>query len=124
MANVLSHIMTEDLKGKTKVIVKPSSNIIKKVLALLNERNYLGEIKPIDDGKGGKIEVSLLGAINKTGVIQPRHSVKLQDYKKFEKRYLPAFGFGFLIVTTNKGIMTHEEAIEKKLGGKLIAYVY
>ena len=70
------------------------------------------------------IELNLLGNINKTGVIKPRHSVKVEGYQKFEKRYLAAFGFGFLIVSTNQGIMTQEDAITKKLGGKLIAYVY
>ena len=124
LASVLSHIMTEDAKGRRQVTVKPYSRVIMTVLNLLKDNNYLGDIKKIDDAKGSRIEVSLLGSINKTGVLKPRHSVTLYDYKKFEKRYLPAFGFGFLIVSTNQGIMTHEEAIKKKLGGKLLAFVY
>ena len=66
----------------------------------------------------------IISSINKTGVIKPKYSVKINEYEKFEKRYLAAFGFGFLIVSTNQGIMTQEDAITKKLGGKLIAYVY
>jgi len=50
--------------------------------------------------------------------------VQKGNYEKFEKRYLPAKDFGMIIVSTNQGIMTHIEAKEKGLGGRLLAYVY
>lgn len=124
LANVLSHILIEDKKGRNQTVIGNNSKIIKEVLNLLKEHKYLGEAKPLKKGAGDALEINLLGAINKTGVIKPRYGVKVEDYKKFEKRFLPAFGFGFLIVSTNKGIMTQEEAIKQNLGGKLIAYVY
>ena len=120
LANVLSQIQTAEKKGIKKVSV-PTSKIIKAVLTILNKHNYLGEFKQINTKQ---IEVNLLGTINKTGVIKPRHSVKLDNYEKFEKRYLLAYGFGYLLVSTNRGIMTQEEAFKNKLGGRLIAYVY
>jgi len=46
------------------------------------------------------------------------------EYEKWEKRFLPAFDFGLLIVSTSQGVMTHKEAREKGIGGRLIAYVY
>lgn len=124
LANVLSHILIEDKKGKKKIVVKNNSKIIREVLKILESNKYLGEFKVIEDGKSGIIEINLIGSVNKIGVIKPRYGVKLEDYEKFEKRYLPAYGFGFLVVSTNQGLMTQEEAIKKKLGGKLIAYVY
>ncbi|MDZ4226799.1 MAG: 30S ribosomal protein S8, partial [Candidatus Pacearchaeota archaeon] len=60
----------------------------------------------------------------KCGVVKPRFPVKLDEFEKFEKRYLPAKNFGIIIVSTSNGIMTHIEAKEKKLGGRLIAYIY
>ncbi|MBT4023068.1 30S ribosomal protein S8 [archaeon] len=124
LANALSHIMIEDKKGKKVITLKNNSKIIREVLTLLRENKYLGDFKIIEDGKAGTIEVNLIGAINKTGVVKPRYSVKLDGYEKFEKRFLLAYGFGFLIVSTNQGIMTQEKAIEMKLGGRLLAYVY
>jgi len=124
LANVLSHIDIEDKKGKRVIKLNNNSKIIRRVLDILREHNYVGEYTLIDDGKGGTLELNLLGAVNKSGVIKPRYSVTVEGYKKFEKRYLPAFGFGFLIVSTNKGLMTQEEAVKQNLGGKLIAYVY
>ena len=58
------------------------------------------------------------------GAIKPRFAVKATEYEKFEKRYLPAKGFGILIVSTVKGLMTHYEAKQQGLGGRLIAYCY
>jgi small subunit ribosomal protein S8 len=65
-----------------------------------------------------------LNNINGCGVIKPRHSVKKDDYEKFEKRFLPAKGFGILIVSTPKGIMTQEGAKKEDSGGKLLAFIY
>ena len=43
---------------------------------------------------------------------------------KYVKRYLPARDIGALIITTNQGLMTHQTALDKNLGGSLIAYFY
>jgi small subunit ribosomal protein S8 len=43
---------------------------------------------------------------------------------KWEARYLPARDFGLLILTTTEGIIGHDEARKKGIGGKLLAYVY
>ena len=54
-----------------------------------------------------------------------RMNLELKDeFEKFEKRYLPAKNFGILIVTTPEGIMTHNEAKERGIGGRLLAYMY
>ena len=50
-------------------------------------------------------------------MVKPRFSFTKDNYEMFEKRYLPAKGFGLFIVSTSKGIMTHKEALEKKLKG-------
>ena len=48
----------------------------------------------------------------------------MQDFEKYEKRFLPAKDFGIIIMTTPQGIMTHIEAKKKSTGGKLLAYCY
>lgn len=124
LANALNDIFNAEKVAKPKCIVTPVSKVIKKVLELMHLKGYVGEVKYIENNRGGVISVILIGKINKCGVIKPRYPVKLDDYEKFEKRYLPAKDFGFLVVSTSKGIMTQLEAKEKKLGGRLLAYVY
>ena len=51
-------------------------------------------------------------------------SLKRKRIEKFERRFLPAKDFGIIIMSTDKGMMTNNEAKEKNLGGKLIAFVY
>ncbi len=124
LANALSHILNCEKIGKTECEIKNVSKVIKEVLGILSKHNYIGKTESAKTLKGETMKVELKGAINKCGAIKPRFPVALTDYEKYEKRYLPAKGFGIMIVSTSKGMMTHEEAIEKKVGGKLIAYCY
>lgn len=124
LANALSLIINSERIARNIAHVKPVSKMIKTVLEIIKTHGYIGDFKEIDDGKGKIIEINLLGKINKAGVIKPRFSLKKDGFEKYEKRYLPAKGFGILIVSTTKGILSHEEAKKNNLGGKLIAYCY
>lgn len=124
LGNVLSHINNSEKAGKSDCIVKPASKIVMQVLNIMKDTHYIGEIEKIDTGKLGSLKISLLGKINRCNVIKPRYAFKKGDLEKFEKRYLPAKGFGIIIVSTSKGIMVHEKAIELNTGGRLISYVY
>jgi small subunit ribosomal protein S8 len=124
LANVLSMIKSYDSLGKRELSTKSNSRFIRQVLGVMQANRYVGSAEEIEDGRGNVLKVNLLGAINNTGVIKPRFSVERDEYEKFEKRFLPAKNFGILIVSTNQGLMTHVEAKEKNLGGKLICYCY
>lgn len=124
LSNALSKILNCEKTGKSACIIKPTSKLIKNVLNIMKDCHYVGSFNEIKDGRGNLLELNLLGNINKCGAIKPRYSIKTTDYEKFEKRYLPAKGFGILVVSTNSGLMTHTESIKRKVGGKLIAYVY
>jgi small subunit ribosomal protein S8 len=124
LAAVLAKIINAERVGKQEVVIRPASKMIKKVLEIMNEHNYIGSYDEIEDGKGGQLKVYLLGNLNKCGVIKPRFSTKITDYEKWEKRYLPAKNFGIIIVSTPLGVMTHSHAKDKKSGGKLLAYCY
>ena len=124
LAAALAKIFNAEKVGKREVLLKPASKMIKKVLTLMNDYNYLGVFEEVENGKGGELKVNLLGNINKCGVIKPRFSTQKKDFEKWEKRYLPAKDFGIILVSTPKGIMTHNQAKEKNTGGKLLAYCY
>lgn len=124
LAVALSAINNYDRSGKKIIVINPSSKVIEGVLKIFNEQGFVGAFEKLSDEKGGFLQLHLLGNINKCGVIKPRFAIKQEDFKKFEKRYLPAKGVGLLIVSTNQGLMTHYDAFEKKIGGRLIAYCY
>lgn len=124
LALALSNINNAEKTGKVRCTAKPVSKILKKILDIMKDHKYIGSYEITEDNKGGILDINLIGAINKVQVIKPRFSVQTDTFEKFEKRYLPAKDFGILIISTSKGIMTNYEAKEKKIGGKLIAYVY
>ena len=124
LANALSVIMNAEKIGRKECTINPSSKIIEKILTIMKENQYIGEFKKTESRQGSSLVLNLLNNINKCGVIKPRHSVKKDNYEKFEKRYLPAKGFGILIVSTPHGIITQEYAKKKESGGKLLAFVY
>ena len=124
LATALSAILNKEKIGKKECLVRPCSKIIKEILKIMNENNYIGQFEEVELKKGNVLKVNLLGNINKCGAIKPRYSVKKGEYEKFEKRYLPAKDFGIIFISTPKGIMAHIEARKKDTGGKLLAYCY
>lgn len=124
LSNALSKILNSEKTCKTKCTIKPISRVIKDVFRIMQEKTYIGEFKEFSDGRGGYIELNLLGRINKCGAIKPRYPVKRNKFEKFEKRYLPAKDFGIILVSTSKGIMTHTDAKKQGVGGKLLAFIY
>lgn len=124
LANALSLINNAEKVGKSYCVIKPISRIILKVLDIMKGNNYILEYKIVKDNSGDYVNLSLIGNINKCNVIKPRFSVRRDEFEKFERRYLLAEGFGIIVISTSKGMMTLEEAKEKKLGGKLLAYCY
>ena len=124
LAAALSKIMNAERIGKKEVDIKPASLLMKRVLQVLQEHQYLGSSELIEDGKGGILKVNLLGNVNKCGVVKPRFSTKYTAFEKWEKRYLPAKDFGIIVVSTSQGLVTHTKAKELKSGGKLVAFCY
>ncbi|MCD6402878.1 MAG: 30S ribosomal protein S8 [Candidatus Aenigmarchaeota archaeon] len=123
LSDALSIIKNAEKVGKKECIV-PASNLIREVLKVMQRHGYIGAFEFIDDGRSGKFKVELKNVINDTNTIKPRYPVGIDEFERWEKRYLPAAGFGILILTTDKGVMSHEEAKKKKIGGRLLAFVY
>jgi len=124
LANLFSSLQNAEMRNKKECVIIPASTLASEVLRVLQKRRYIGEFEFIDDGVGGKLRVQLLGRINKCGVISPRFPVRALKLVEWEHRYLPAVGVGTLIVSTSQGVMSHVEAQEKKIGGRLVGYVY
>ncbi len=127
LANALAAIQNAEMRAKSEVLIWPASKLIINVLRVMQREGYIGEFEYIDDGRWGKIKVQLLGRINKVGVIKPRFPVKLKELEEMPhwlRKYLPAYNIGILILSTPLGVLSHKEAIEKRTGGILLAYVY
>ncbi len=124
LANLLSSIKNAGRAGKDEILFSPVGKLPTSVLMIMKQHGYLKEFEAIEDGKGGIYKITLSKKINDCNVIKPRFPVRKDEMVKWERRFLPAEGFGVIVVSTSQGVMTHREAKKKGLGGRLIAYVY
>ncbi len=124
LSDALSKINNAAMAGRREIEIRPASKLIGRILKIMEEHGYVEEFEYVEDGRGGTFRIRIGTSINKCGAIKPRFAVKRDQIEKYEARYLPAQDFGILIVTTNRGVMTHTEAKKMGMGGKLLAYVY
>ena len=124
LGNLFATIYNNEIRNKKECLSIPASKIATAVLQSMQKNKYIGEFEFIDDGIAGKFKIQLLGRINRCGVISPRYSVNKNSYTRWERQFLPAVGVGILIVSTSQGVMSHAEAQEKGVGGRLVGYVY
>jgi small subunit ribosomal protein S8 len=124
LVNAMNTILIHEERHKKECIIAPASNLVGKVLRIIQSKGYVGEIEYIDDGRQGKFRVQLFGRINDCKAVRPRFSVKVKDIEKYERRFLPSRDMGTLLISTPNGVLVHDEAKQQNLGGRVIAYVY
>ncbi|MEK0319347.1 MAG: 30S ribosomal protein S8 [Nitrosopumilus sp.] len=124
LANLFVTLYNNEARRKNECVVLPTSKLGVEVLKTLQKDGYIGEFERIEDKRGGKFKIKLLAKITKCGAISPRFKVKKTEYQNWEQQYLPSYMRGMLLVTTNQGVMSHHDAVNKGIGGLLIGYVY
>jgi small subunit ribosomal protein S8 len=124
LTNGLITIKNNEMRNKRECIISPASKNLGRVLRKMQLNGYIGEFEFIDDGRSGKFKVQLLGRINKCGSIKPRFAVRVDEFENWEKKFLPSRDVGIMVVSSSKGVVSHREAEEKNMGGRLLAFVY
>lgn len=122
LSAMLNDVLNCKKAEKKETSITPVSRLMIEVLKILKDNGYIEDYH-IEKEKFDRVIIKV-GRLNKCGTVKPRFFVKKDEFDKYIKTYLPSRSMGILIVSTNKGIMTHHEAIEKGIGGSLIAYCY
>jgi small subunit ribosomal protein S15Ae len=119
LGDALKTIYNAEKRGKRQVLIRPASKVVVKFLQLMQKHGYISEFEFVDDHRGGKIVVELNGRLNKCGVISPRYDISHTEMEDWVARLLPSRLFGVIVLTTSAGIMDHETARSKGVGGKV-----
>ncbi len=118
VADALNRIMNAKRAKKSELIIKNHSKLLRNILDIAKKAGILDY-----NVQGTKIKVEI-NNLNEIKAVKPRYTVSVKSINKYVRRFLPAKNFGFVIISTNKGLMKHYEAKEKNLGGSVIAYMF
>ena len=121
VADGLNMIRNAKKARKENVKIMRISNALVEVLKIMKQEGAIKKYKI--DAKDKSLSVTI-GELNECKSIKPRFSCNKDQIEKYRRRYLPARNLGIMIISTNKGMMTHKEAQEEEIGGSLIAYFY
>ncbi|MDC0072776.1 30S ribosomal protein S8 [Gammaproteobacteria bacterium] len=124
IANLFSSINNAQSRAKESVVV-PSSTKKVALVEILKKEGYLGEYSVSEETKPqltiklryfeGLPVIKQLKRISKPG---------LREYSGFKDLPSVNGGLGVAIISTNKGLMTDQQAREAELGGEVICSVF
>jgi len=121
VADALNMIKNAKNARKEIINVNRISNVLIEVLKIMKQE---GAIKRYKIDPKEKSLVITIGVLSECKAIKPRFSVDKTQIEKYRRRYLPSRNLGTMIISTNKGLMTHKEAQQENIGGCLIAFFY
>jgi ribosomal protein S8 len=126
LAEAVNQIKIADRLKKKETIIKRTNNLIKNILKVLKEEKFIEDFEVFRNERNFEnIKVKLLGKINEFKVITPRLPVKYLEIVEYEMQYLPSYTEGILIISNPEyKVISSIKAKEKKVGGRLIAFVY
>ena len=119
VADGLNRIMNAKRAGKTSVTLKYQSKFLMNVLAIGKLKKYISDYHTTPQGL-----VVEFGSFHACRAVKPRYVVKVGEIDKYVRRYLPARGIGMIVISTSIGLVTHQTALEKHIGGSVVAYFY
>ena len=125
IADMLTRIRNAIMVNKDSVEV-PSSNMKKAIANILLEEGYVSDVKLVEDGYNGKINITLK-YVGKSSVIHGLKRVSkpgLRTYSDVENMPKVLDGLGIAILSTNKGIMTDRKAKAANVGGEVLCYIW
>ena len=116
----LNQIMNAGRIGKRELTIKKYSKVLINLFEMMKEKGHL-DYEINEEEKTVTVKIIKL---NECRAIKPRYYVTVDSIDKYLRRFLPSRNFGSLVISTNKGLMNHKEAITSKIGGSVIAYFY
>lgn len=125
ITNMLNQIKNAQAVGKTEVLI-PLSKMKNAIAVILSKENFIGEVKKAAKDGLKAIKISLKydngipAIVGFKRVSKPGQRIYI-NYDKIKKVH---GGYGISIISTSKGLMTGQEARQKKIGGEFIAEIW
>lgn len=127
IADALTRIRNASMR-KLEVTELLHSNTVEAMLNVLQQKEYIESFK-VEEGKGNKKSISVvlkyddngssvineITRISKPGRRVYKNSTELKSFKN---------GHGVIVVSTNKGVISNDEAFAANVGGEVLCTVW
>ena len=116
----LNQIMNAKRVEKRELVIRRYSKVLINLLEIMKVAGHVDyEVNAGDKS----VKVSIV-KLNECRAVKPRYYVGVANIDKYLRRFLPSRNFGSLVISTNKGLVSHSEALKLNLGGSVVAYFY
>mgnify|MGYP006126737567 FL=1 len=124
IANLFSSINNAQSRAKESVVV-PSSTKKVALVEILKKEGYLGAYSVSEDTKPQlTIKLRYFEGLPVIKQLKRLSKPGLREYSGFKDLPSVNGGLGVAIISTNKGLMTDQQAREAELGGEVICSVF
>lgn len=126
IADMLTRIRNGIL-SKKKTVPIPGSKLKKEILARMIEAGYLADVGWEDDGKQGMLVVTLKYDENERSVIDGLRRISKEGRRVYvgsEDIPRERSGYGTVILSTSRGVLTDSQARKLGVGGEVICSVW
>jgi|TARA_B110001452_G_scaffold240273_1_gene221744 small subunit ribosomal protein S8 len=127
IADMLTRIRNANL-AKHQIVQIPSTKITRNITQVLFEEGLIDSFEELRNGLNSSLLVSLkyIGKERKPSIekIQRVSKPGLRVYSGAKKMPRILGGFGTLIVSTSRGLMTDQQARKEGVGGELLCYIW
>ncbi|XVF88684.1 hypothetical protein PTKIN_Ptkin19aG0070100 [Pterospermum kingtungense] len=93
-------------------------------LTLILEKGYIKNFEVFDPHRVGRITVELQGRVNDARALTYRQDIKAKDIEKYKTLKLPTHQWGYVVISTPDGILDHEEAVRRNVGGQVLGHFH
>jgi small subunit ribosomal protein S8 len=127
IADMLTRIRNAS-KAKRNATDVPASSLKKEIARILKERGYIRDYIVLPDNKQGIIRVYLKYSRDDKPIIHGLRRLSrpgLRRYISAQETFRYPYGRqGIMIVSTSSGVMTDQDAAQKKVGGEAVCAVW
>ena len=122
--DALRAIVNAERRSKSTVELQPISTVMSSFLKIMKDRGYIKNFHVYDPHRVGRITVELQGRVTDCRALTYRQDIKAKDVEAYRLRNLPTRQWGYVVITTPDGILDHEEAISRNVGGQVLGYFH
>jgi small subunit ribosomal protein S8 len=126
IADFLTQIRNACMANHERVDV-PSSKIKLSIAKLLKEEGYINNYKLVKDKKQGILRVYLKYDNKNVPIIEGLERISKPSCRVFVRHDKIPYvlnGYGTVILSTSKGVLTDREARQQRIGGELLCKVW